>query len=476
MKQTENIFPFFCEEMETDLSVILKALGILSGDPEYNYLVNNGYINKKKNGKWLFKFVGIIALKNKVICVLPKYYYSNDIVNNPYTLIDRNKNFSDFVQIVKVIKKYTKSINVQNLERFEQDTLSPNNELIVADEIIHDYLLNGIYIKERNEIGFNIDGEINWGKTVDELQPMFNKGRPIYFDMLVNTLVTEEEYIITQIHRWAVKYCLDKYGLILGNNPGVFLEDAIADINEIGSEDFLKRILERELNEVFVDRNIRLLKLLKALITNEFDANQKNISLFGTKYFHGIWEVACSKVFRNDLENKPSAPYEQKTFKEHIKRPIWNNGNADACNVNETLEPDIICVDYKSKTFFIFDAKYYNIKFENTPIQIIEKPGVSDVTKQILYEHAFREVFDKEFTNWYNCFIFPKLELNRPWILFGSVKFELTVFNNYNKVCLIYLSPQNIYTNYLINSAWGVTQLDDIALKIIDQSNPKGQS
>ena len=307
----------------------------------------------------------------------------------------------------------------------------------------------------------------------------------------MNTNELEDEYIITQIHKWAIKYCLSKYGLILDYNSSVFHEDAINNINEIGEETFIKRILEKELSEVFVDRNIRLLKLLKSLITNEFDTNQKNISLFGTRNFEIIWEKVCSKVFKNDIENKAPLPYEQKSFKDNIKRPIWSDDNTGEGVPKETIIPDIVCVNYSRKSFFIIDAKYYNTRFESSPTEIQDNsgvadvskqilqdnPGVADVSKQILYEHAFRDIFDKEFLNWYNILVFPKLGISDLWEIYGTVKFGLNIFME-NTVWLMYFSPNKIYSNYLNNSAWGEIQLNLIADTIDNRiiSNTKKQS
>lgn len=75
----------------------------------------------------------------------------------------------------------------------------------------------------------------------------------------------------------------------------------------------------------------------------------------------------------------------------------------------DTLIPDIISipkfdgVDY----FIIFDAKYYNIQLEKGK-SLRGNPGVGDVTKQYLYQLAYREFIKAHnIAVVKNCFLMP---------------------------------------------------------------------
>ena len=60
--------------------------------------------------------------------------------------------------------------------------------------------------------------------------------------------------------------------------------------------------------------------------------------------------------------------------------------------------------------FIICDAKYYNIVL--CANELLEgNPGVEDVTKQYLYQLAYKDFFEKEeITRVFNCFIMPSDE------------------------------------------------------------------
>jgi hypothetical protein len=471
LENNKNKFIFFCEESYLDLNTALNTLEIPISDYKYNedfiYLERKQYANISSDGRKLaFKFVGIIALKKKVICVFPKYYYEKIKFDSIFSEQDYEKYFSEFIQIIKVVKKYQKSISIEPLKKYDLINTFMHNEMIIADEIIEDYILNGIYNKQRDDIAVNLDGNIDWNLTVNELHPIFNKNRPIYNDLIVNLLVTEEDYIITLLHKWAVKYCLSKYGQLLDYDSSVFQEDAVSDISEIGKEDFLMNILQKELNETFIDRNIHTIKLLRSLINRKFDTKQNRISIYGAQNFHRIWQEVCSAVFSNDLHSEPACKSFKK-FIDAIPQPNWQIEHNYSRNEIETLEPDIICADYINRSFYTLDPKYYNIRFDN--YNISDQPGVGDVTKQILYEQCFKDKFKSDFNNWYNILIFPNLKLNsiKPWKIFGNVSFKLNIFGD-NKVRLMYLFPEKIYAEYLAGSrsTWGRNQLGPISSEI----------
>lgn len=74
-----------------------------------------------------------------------------------------------------------------------------------------------------------------------------------------------------------------------------------------------------------------------------------------------------------------------------IEKPKWKGTDMEEQDASDTLIPDLISVpqidgvDY----FLIFDAKYYNIQLEKGK-SLRGNPGVSDVTKQYLYQLAYR--------------------------------------------------------------------------------------
>ena len=60
---------------------------------------------------------------------------------------------------------------------------------------------------------------------------------------------------------------------------------------------------------------------------------------------------------------------------------------------SETFKPDLITISYQDEKvqFLIFDAKYYNINLEKG--EELRKSGVGDVTKQYLYQLAYKSLY-----------------------------------------------------------------------------------
>ena len=70
----------------------------------------------------------------------------------------------------------------------------------------------------------------------------------------------------------------------------------------------------------------------------------------------------------------------------------------------DTLKPDL--VTFYENTFLIFDAKYYNLDF--TDDNLVGQPGLESITKQYLYELAYREFYKQnKFDKVINAFLFP---------------------------------------------------------------------
>ena len=91
-----------------------------------------------------------------------------------------------------------------------------------------------------------------------------------------------------------------------------------------------------------------------------------------------------------------------------IEKPIWE-GTDTTQTAKDTLIPDLISmpsvgdVDY----FVIFDAKYYLLQLEKGK-NLRGNPGVGDVTKQYLYQLAYKKFIEAHHIAVVkNCFLMP---------------------------------------------------------------------
>ena len=74
-----------------------------------------------------------------------------------------------------------------------------------------------------------------------------------------------------------------------------------------------------------------------------------------------------------------------------IEKPKGKGNDMEEQDAADTLIPDLVSIPQIDGTdyFLIFDAKYYNIQLEKGK-SLRNNPGVGDVTKQYLYQLAYR--------------------------------------------------------------------------------------
>lgn len=421
-----------------------------NNEAAYIFLLENGYLKSNSSQQLSFCYVGIVSFSDIVLCILPKYYRLCDCSSKEV--------ISDFTKVIKTLKRVQLSYEIP-----DQSLLLPNkhakfNEITAADKFLKDYLDYGIYRKSESIYALNADGEVSWDTSINQLYPMFSKRQPIYYDVYSQINVTEDDNIITELHKWIIKRFLNKYGLILDYTFS-FTESTVSDLSKLGTNEYLKTVVRNQLNVAYVDREILLLKGILSLL-NAHDSSDKNqFTLYGTGYFHVVWEVVCGEVLRNKFAK----------FSTLIPEPHWHDmlGNSIA---KDTLRPDIIStVEVDVKRFFIFDAKYYSLCYTLTDeLEVSGNPGIQDVSKQYLYALSYKDV---NYTKMYNCFLFPKL---------GTSFFEVVGFVSFNlfneaKVYNVYISPDLLFKKYLSSDHVSVDELNRLSFTFdkISESDEK---
>ena len=96
-------------------------------------------------------------------------------------------------------------------------------------------------------------------------------------------------------------------------------------------------------------------------------------------------------------------------LKDIIEKPKWQGIDTEEKEAQDTLIPDLISIpkigneDY----FLIFDAKYYNLRLERGKT-LSGNPGVGDVTKQYMYQLAYKNFIKAHnIAVVKNCFLMP---------------------------------------------------------------------
>lgn len=362
---------------------------------------------------YVFTYVGIITSGSRVIKVYPKY------------LLTQKEPLTEMKQVIKVLERYSNS-EEQIINIFNGDGENRSfNILAVILFLLNDYYEYGIYTNSEDIVEINGEGEILWGKTIDESFAMIENNRPYYMELYTGKTVDDDMDYFKRLHECVLTECskqlhdaqLDE---LFGMDAFVLSEEILSDF---GDKDYVLERLNKELNIQFNTRRQILLKTIYTYISQDRRMLEENdgISMFGTTAYHAVWEKVCAAVFDNKLNTtlsqlKMSVPLASE-FKDRssetliniIEKPKWKGIDMVEVDASDTLIPDLINIPQINGLdhFLIFDAKYYNIQLEKGK-SLRGNPGVGDVTKQYLYQLAYKDFIKAhDISVVKNCFLMP---------------------------------------------------------------------
>lgn len=419
---------------------------------------------------YVFKFVGIISVKGNVLICYPKYIKSTQTPEN------------EMKQVLKVIKKYNSKEQIINL--YNGDDGEKNfNLLAILLYLYNDYYINGIYSNNQEIIEINGEGEIIWDKTINETVAFINNNRPVYLDIYTKHIVEDDNDYFTRLHKFILTECSQRLINLnlatLLDIEDVFLYDG--ELEEFGDIDYILYKIEKELRVQFITYKQIILKTLYAYISNrrsnKFDLG---ISFYGTNSFNLVWEKVCCSILDNKLNykisllpKKLSEKYigmKEKTLFELLEKPKWTRyrktGVNDTFEASKTLIPDLIGIfkDGEEYGFWMFDAKYYNIDFKKNNVK--NNPGVEDVTKQYLYQLAYRDFIK---SNGYifkeNIFLFPSDKEEILNIGQASMGILAGIGDGLRDIELVKLPAKNAYDLYLKEEVLDIGLLSGVIIK-----------
>lgn len=359
---------------------------------------------------YVFTYVGIITIGNRIIKVYPKY------------ILTESEPLTRMKQVIKVLERYSHSEEqIVNLFNGDGDNRS-FNILAVILYLLNDYFEYGIYNNTEDILEVNGEGDILWNRTIDDGFAIIEEGRPYYTELITHRSIEDETDYFKRLHECILTECskqLHDAGLEdLFEMETVFLnEESLGDFGE--KEYILDQIL-KELNVQFNTHRQILLKTIYTYIAQDrrMLEEDQGISMFGTTAFHAVWEKACAAVFGNKLGvsigqlkmKEPLAPGYNKKIKliDLVEKPKWC-GDGFIHEAKDTLVPDLITISQHNEQdwFVIFDAKYYLIQLEKNR-SLRGNPGVGDVVKQYMYQLAYKKfITDHRIMVVKNCFLMP---------------------------------------------------------------------
>ena len=208
-------------------------------------------------------------------------------------------------QIVKVLERYSRS-EEQIINMFNGDGENRSfNILAVILFLINDYYEYGIYTNSEDIIEVNGEGEILWGKTIDESFALIEDNRPYYMELYTEKSVEDDKDYFKRLHECVLTECSKQ--LHAAQLDELFDMDRIELLEEtledFGDKEYILERIVKELNLQFNTHRQILLKTLYAYISQDRKMLDENdgISMFGTIAYHAVWEKACAEVFDNKL-------------------------------------------------------------------------------------------------------------------------------------------------------------------------------
>lgn len=403
---------------------------------DYESFNENNDIN---GNSYVLNYVGILYINHICLLVYPKFY--NKIEQ------DKNNGFLFFKLILNVIRKYNSKI--QYIESEEANEMSNFNLLSLGLEIYSDYFESGLYINDKQMIELNTDGEILWDKTINDTTIYLVDNIPYYFDIYYYNQVKNNQDFFTVLHSTVIskitRTLKDIFNIM--NIEQIYIDN---DELDLSNNEYINYMLDRELSNQFVTSKQKKIKLIKKYISKKTDSNiSENISFVGTTSFKSVWEDVCSVVNDNSkdktLESLGIDCLKDKSMKlsDVIKKPEWTpEGSEIKIASKSTLIPDIITI--KDNNIYIYDAKYYNIKFDELGVE--GAPGVNDISKQYLYEMSYINFAEENNLKIIrNAFLMPNEDDEK--IKLGKVSFDIfSIFKNNNLNDIeIYLVPAKYY-------------------------------
>lgn len=421
--ELRELFEFSESEVETFLRQ-LKAYGVVktvkatAQQRDLSDLTDEDLIVSDETAPsgecfYVFSYVGILTAMKRVIKCFPKYIFASAEPTD------------DLKIILKVLQRYGSKEQIVTLYHGE-DQGNGFNILAVMLYLLNDFHQYGAYTNEEDVIERNGEGPILWDRTISNGFAIISNNRPYYIDYVTSRTLDDDFDYFHRLHLSVVSLCsrqLQEAG-ILSLFDMVPAEVSDEKIEEFGETDYVLYRIQSELNIQFNTHKQILLKTLYAFIANARTLEDNTgISMYGTTSFNLVWEQVCAEVFHSKLKMQlrhlhlPSGviyPYSQtSTLLEIIEKPKWTGKTDQGISFTkvaaDTLIPDLVSIhEINGQTaLVIMDAKYYCIQLAEDKV-LRGQPGIGDLTKQYLYQLAYKEFLEIHNINIVrNCFLMP---------------------------------------------------------------------
>lgn len=472
----EDICSFFGIQSDSEFSGfirLLKAYGIVKmvrntkEEIDISELVDENLISadvKEENGdySYVFTYVGIVTIGNRILKIYPKYLLS----------VEKETDITDAMRLIMRVLENDDYSEEQVVNLLSGDGDRHNyNYLAVILYLLNDYFEYGIYDNTEDITEINGEGAIIWNRTIDNGLAIIDDDRPYYVELVTEkTLVDDFDYF-KRLHECILTECSgilrESHLETLFEMEPVCLSDETID--EFGDIDYILYRLNAELSVQFNTRRQILLKTMYLYLEHDRNVfeHDNGISMYGTPAFNMVWERACQEVFGNQLQKtlgelkKAVGIYSDRRktrLIDIIEKPEWSN-DVTVKNATETLKPDLITITRQrdQEWFVILDAKYYTLQLEQEK-KLSGNPGVSDITKQYLYQLAYNAFLkENNIAVVKNCFLMPTE--SEDIINKGVARLPMMESMGLENIQIRFIPAERLFKNYLNGTQISIEEL-----------------
>lgn len=285
----------------------------------------------------------------------------------------------------KAFRRYDKEVAplIRNNEQVAE--LFGSNRISLLYNLLEDYRTYGIY-NQRNLHRRVNSGKPDWPRTISNFLPYISNESPLYFDYMGVKKKVSVDSELSKIHAFLISQIDAKFGSIFFGEKS-YSEDGLPKPSFI-SDTFFRATINKELRNVYSDRDVRLMKLLlKVLDVGVLDKTEEIV--IGTRSFHTVWEHMLKKIVKGAIELNDKLPF-----------PIYEDLSGELYPAKRNSQKTDIVIENSSKNLYaIVDAKYYDATRQSS------SPRWHDLVKQFFYEKAISVVYPESTIK--NYFIFP---------------------------------------------------------------------
>ncbi|MBC2850008.1 LlaJI family restriction endonuclease [Cetobacterium sp. 8H] len=344
----ENFFKCFREFQRFKISDLITNIDINRDcyQVQLEKLLQEKILIQDEDETYYFKFVGTINLIDKLIVIFPKY---REYQNLNLTKEDR-KYLKQLFEVFEMYNSKSKRVDIFFIET-SNEIEEYFSLFSLYKKLIEDYIQNNLYENENIVHELSGTGEIDWMRTVQDIQPNFSKNmQPIYLNYYTYDVEEEQQNYIKLIQKELLSKASEFFRQFEGLDLDIIELDFYFEEEVIGDLAYKINKIDLELREVFSESKIRLLNLMKQILKNLKHNKVNDLNLYGTKNFEKVWENICQNVFGHQPE-----------WLDVIIKPKWREINKDISIETDTFIPDITYIKYF--IFYISDIWNKSIRF-----------------------------------------------------------------------------------------------------------------